>query len=202
MKTIASAGLLLAVAGCLSETPAERSSTVAATSTVAARSTFATVLPVAGSTSPIGSMPPDSLRDDLVEYGLRVPKESRQKVIAVLGGPDSVRSVAEANRYDPAMSDSLVVLYYPGLRLDYLVVGGKKDLLQEADVSDNRYLKYPTVGVGASAANIIIALGPPRERTGLAYSYECGRCIGADEPVIFHLAGGRVTNVEYQFYVD
>ena len=194
MKMIVSVGLVLTLATCRSETPAERSSTVAATSTVA-------VLPVAGSTSQIGTMSPDSLRDDLVEYGLRVPEKSRQEVIAVLGQPDSVRSVAEANRHDPAVTDSLVVLYYPGLRLDYRVAGGK-DLLEVADVSDSRYLKYPTIGVGASAANIINALGPPWERTDSAYSYDCGRCIGADEPVIFHLAAGRVTNVEYQFYVD
>ena len=195
MRAIVSVGLALVLVGCRKDAPAERSSTVAATSTVAS------VLPVAGSTTPIGSMPPDSLRDDLVEYGVRVPKESRQEVIAVLGRPDSARSVAEANRHDPAVTDSLVVLYYPGLRLDYRVSGGK-DLLEVTDVSDNRYLKYPMIGVGASATNIIHALGPPWERTDSAYSYDCGRCIGADEPVIFHLAAGRVTNVEYQFYVD
>jgi hypothetical protein len=146
----------------------------------------------------------DSLRDDLVEHGLRV-LGSRKAVIAQLGKPDSTRSKTEQNRFNPAQTDSTVDLFYPGLRLYYYVVAEKpnRDILQSADVWNNRYLKYPEIGVGASAAAVVSALGEPGDRTSDTYSYDCGRCIGrAETPVYFHLDGGRVKFVEYTFYVD
>jgi hypothetical protein len=146
---------------------------------------------------------PDSLRDDLVEHGLAVPDGRRQSVIAKLGRPDSTRSTAVPNRHRAALTDSIVDVFYPGLRLQYLVVGeGDSEFLEIADVWDNRYLKYPAMGVGASESAIVGALGEPGARTGDKYTYDCGRCIGGETPVHFHLASGRVTHVEYTFYVD
>ena len=33
-------------------------------------------------------------------------------------------------------------------------------------------------------------------------TYDCRSCMGAESPVIFHLTGGRVQEVEYSIYVD
>ncbi len=136
----------------------------------------------------------------------------RQAVIAQWGRPDSTRSQPVQNIHKPAQTDSVVNLFYPGLRLHYVVLGvavrSDTDILLKADVSDNRYLKYPALGVGASAATIVSALGDPREpeqlgeRASDKYRYDCERCIGGGLPVYFHFEGDRVKLVEYTFYVD
>lgn len=197
IKNIALLGLGFVLAGCGGEPPLKRSSTIATTSPVATRSV------ATESTAPFRSSSPDLLRDDLVEHGLGVPTGRRESVIAELSRPDSAHSRAVPNRHRPAQTDSIVDLFYPGLRLQYLIVApGDTEFLEIAEVWDNRYLKYPTIGVGASAAAIVDALGKPWERTDDAYSYDCGRCIGAETPVYFHLEGGRVKFVEYTYYVD
>ena len=191
MNYVASICLVSVFAGCRGDSPPYRGSSVATSSTASGR------------IAPNRSAAADSLRDDLVEHGLLVPDGGREPVIARLGRPDSVRWHTESSAYDPAMTDSTAYLFYSGLRLDYAVrKGNQPDLLQIADVSDNRYLKYPALGVGATVAAIVSALGEPSERTDDSYSYVCGRCVGPGEPVIFHLQGGRVKGVEYQFYVD
>ena len=197
MARVAVTGIILCLTACRGNGPAERASTTGATSTLA------TASGTSQSTVSGRSAPPDSLRDDLVEHGLRV-LGSRKAVIAQLGQPDSIRSQTQQNKYNAAQTDSTVDLFYPGLRLYYYVVAEKpnRDILQSADVWNNRYLKYPEIGVGASAAAVVSALGEPGERTNDTYSYDCGRCIGAETPVYFHLDGGRVKFVEYTFYVD
>jgi hypothetical protein len=194
MRKLAAIGIIILLqSACRGDAPPERSSITVATTASSSQST------VSGR-----SVPPDSLRDDLVEHGLRVLDGPRQAVIAQLGQPDSIRSQTEQNPHNPAQADSTVEFFYPGLRLSYYVVGERptRDILQTADVWDNRYLKYPEIGVGASAAAIVSALGEPGERTNDRYSYDCGRCIGAETPVYFHLGGGRVKFVQYTFYVD
>jgi len=195
MAKAAVTGIVLCLIACRRDGPAERASTLAATSTRVTTSS------TSQRTVSALSVPPDSLRDDLVEHGLRVLHGPRKAVIAQLGQPDSIRSQTEQNPDTPAQTDSTVDLFYPGLRLGYYVVAEQpnRDILQYADVWDNRYLKYPEIGVGASAAAVVNALGEPGERTGDTYSYDCGRCIGPETPVYFHLVGGRV---KYTFYVD
>lgn len=191
MKDVVWIALVIVLAACRRDIPPDRSSNVTSSSSTT------------GSLAPTHSPSVDSVRDDLVEHGLLVPEGRREAVIAKLGRPDSIRSHAEANPYDPAVTDSIAYLFYPGLRLDYLVgAGDRGELLQLADVSDNRYLKYPALGVGASAAAIVSTLGEPWKRTDTTYSYACGRCIGPDNPIIFHLDGGRVRRVEYHFYAE
>jgi len=144
----------------------------------------------------------DSLRDDLVEHGLALP-EGRAAVIALLGRPDSMSSHPEQNRHVPGVTDSIVQLFYPGLRLKYYVVSeGDREMLQTAFVTDNRFLRYPRLGVGSTLSDILTVLGKPGDRAPQKITYGCGRCLGGDSPVDFHLSGNRVTAVEYSFYVD
>jgi hypothetical protein len=148
------------------------------------------------------AMSRDSLRDDLVEHGLALP-EGRAAVIALLGRPDSMSSHPEQNRHVPGVTDSIVQLFYPGLRLKYYVVSeGDREMLQTAFVTDNRFLRYPRLGVGSTLSDILTVLGKPGDRAPQKITYGCGRCLGGDSPVDFHLSGNRVTAVEYSFYVD
>jgi hypothetical protein len=96
-------------------------------------------------------------------------------------------------------------VFYPGLRLHYVVLGveqGETDILLRADVLDNRYLKYPELGVGASVEAIVSYLGQPEERSNDTYSYSCALHVMEGSTVYFHFEGDRVRFVEYTFYAD
>ena len=144
----------------------------------------------------------DSLRDDVVENGLLV-SDSRREAANRFGRPDSSAVRPVTNRHIPSQTDSIVDLFYPGLHLTYYVVGeGKKEFLQTAMVSDNRYLKYPELGIGTPEATILRSLGDPGSREPGKYRYDCVRCIGAESPVYFYFGRGKVQRIEYSFYVD
>jgi hypothetical protein len=147
----------------------------------------------------------DSLCGDLVENGLAIPNSRRKAVGSQLGRPDSTRSQPTPNKHNPAQTDSTVDVFYPGLRLHYVVLGvaeGETDILYRADVSDNRYLKYPSLGIGASREAIVKALGEPEERTNDTYRYSCALHIMAGVTLYFHFDGDRVKFAEYWFDVD
>jgi hypothetical protein len=74
-------------------------------------------------------------------------------------------------------------------------------MLLEAEVSDNKYLKYQQLGIGATADQIAGALGEP-VRTPDSYGYSCALHIMSGADVKFHLAGGRVTRVDYRWEAD
>jgi hypothetical protein len=101
--------------------------------------------------------------------------------------------------------DTVVGIFYPGLRLEYVVLGvteGETDILLQADVSDNRYLKYPALGVGARAAEIVSAFGEPEQRRNDTYMYECGMHIMSGSTVYFHVEGDRIKYVVYRWDAD
>ena len=75
-------------------------------------------------------------------------------------------------------------------------------ILQTAMVSDNRYLKYPQLGIGTPGVTILQSLGEPGNRESGKYRYDCARCIGEDSPAYFYFDRGRVQRIEYSFYLD
>jgi hypothetical protein len=151
------------------------------------------------------ALPPDSLRDVVVEQGLRLPRAERAELIALLGPPDSMRAHAEPNRHSPERTDTIAQLFYPGLRLEYRVVGQGPtvDLLNLVELEDNRFLAFPELGVGAGRMTILGTLGEPRARTDSTVSYDCGSCLGAENPVVYSFdRDDRVSRVTYTYYVD
>ena len=192
---IAAVAALVVITGCRTGSEEQRDTADGQVSRVE--------LPASADTSPKSSpQSTDSLRDDFVEHGLLV-SDSRAQVIARLGQPDSTAARGVINRHMPSQTDSIVDLFYPGLQLTYYVVGdGKKEFLQTAMVLDNRYLKYPHLGIGTPEAAILRSLGQPGSREPGKYRYDCARCIGEESPVYFYLDRGRVQRIEYTFYVD
>jgi hypothetical protein len=147
----------------------------------------------------------DSLCGDFAENGFRISNARRGAVATQLGRPDSARSHPIPNAHRPAQTDTLVDVFYSGLRLHYIVLGvseGETDLLLQADVSDNRYLKYPALGVGASIAEVVKTFGQPEERGDDAYSYSCALHVMSGSTVTFHLEGDRVKYVVYRWDAD
>lgn len=161
----------------------------------------ATVNPGAGGQQ-VRALTADSLRDDLVENGLLVP-DTHVAAVSKLGQPDSAHTRPEQNPHDQSRTDSIISLYYPGLHLEYhLISEGGKEILTTAEVSDNRYLKYPDLGIGASGSRIVSALGEPDERSDNKFEYRCSRCLGYESPLYFHLVDNVVKSLEYRFPLD
>jgi hypothetical protein len=164
---------------------------------------------VAAPVDTLGTLPGlssrDSLCGDLVENGLAIPNSRRKAVASQLGGPDSTQSEPTPNKHTPAQTDSTVNVFYPGLRLHYIVLGvkeGETDILYRADVSDNRYLKYPSLGIGATREALLKALGEPEAPTNDSYRYSCALHIMAGVTLDFHFEGDRVKFAEYWFDFD
>jgi hypothetical protein len=147
----------------------------------------------------------DSLCGEFAENGFRISNTRRKAVATQLGQPDSARSHPIPNTHRPAQMDTVVDVFYSGLRLHYVVLGvteGETDILLQADVSDNRYLKYPALGVGASLAEVVSAFGQPEERSNDTYSYSCALHVMSGSTVSFHLEGDRVKYVVYRWDAD
>ncbi|HJQ52727.1 MAG TPA: hypothetical protein VJ825_02680 [Gemmatimonadaceae bacterium] len=158
-----------------------------------------------GSTRVPFSSPQDSLCGEVGENGLNIPTVARRAVAAQFGKPDSVRLQPGPNPYTPTQIDTVVNVFYQGIRLKYWVVGAgppDEESLLEADITDNKYLKFPQVGIGATAEQIVAAIGEPADRTDDTYSYECGLHIMSGANVKFHFADGRVKRVNYRWEMD
>ena len=210
------------MAGCRPEGPPDRPSAASSTTIVSTSSGRDSAMSIEAATSapslgvartPDADTAPsvellthrDSLCGDLAENGFLIPDSRRKAVAARLGRPDSVRSQSAPNTHNPAQMDTIVDVFYSGLRLHYGVLGvkeGETDILMEADVSDNRYLKYPALGVGTTVEAIVNALGQPEERTTNTYSYSCALHIMSGATVYFHFEGDRVKFLTYSWYTD
>jgi hypothetical protein len=137
--------------------------------------------------------------EDLHYQILEVPA-TREAFAAAFGQPDSVAASTEPNRHIAGAVDSLFTVHYPGAHLEIRTPPGGRDMATHVRVTDNRYLAYPGIGPGTAAARVEEVLGEPRERAGGYLRYQCGE--GAEQPVTFRIAAGRVSAVEIDYYVD
>ena len=171
---------------------------------VAASSTAMTTAPFDSSGRLRFSSVQDSICGEVAENGFKIPDSDRRAVAAQFGRPDSVRANPAPNPHRPAQMDTVVDVFYRGIRLHYWAVNANPpyDLLLEADVSDNKYLKYPQYGIGATASEITSAFGEPHERMGDTYKYSCALHVMSGSDVSFHFDGGRVIRVDYRWEAD
>ena len=106
----------------------------------------------------------------------------------------------EPNRHVPGRTDSLFVVHYDGLVSSIRTPSPGRDLPFHVVVTDNRFVRHPAIGIGATAATVEAVLGAPTRRTDATLVYECGE--GAEEPVTFRLEAGRVERIVIDYYVD
>jgi hypothetical protein len=158
--------------------------------------------PVVVDTPNGGAVVTDISCDRFVAEGLSVRADTREEFRAALGEPERVEANTEPNRHNPGVTDSIFRVHHPGLvaQIRRPAVGG--DMLERVEVSGNRHLAYPSLGVGAPADRITSTLGPPQQRTDRQLVYQCGAEIQPEEPVIFRLEGGSVAEVWFTRYVD
>ena len=129
---------------------------------------------------------------------------TRSALAEAYGEPDSVEVTTEPNRHIPDATDSLFVVNYPGLAVTLRTPPSARDLVSAVTVTDNRYLAYPSIGVGTREEAVVAALGEPHERTDVdgttVLTYACGEEV--EQPVIFHIRDGVVVRIEASYYVD
>jgi len=125
---------------------------------------------------------------------------TRATLVDSYGAPDSTVAVTEPNRHVVGAIDSLFVVYYPGLNASFRKPSDGSDLVTQMDVADNRYLRYPSLGIGARSERLLHVLSDPAVVAVDRIEYNCG--IGADEPVTFWLSNGQVRRVSKSYYVD
>lgn len=146
-------------------------------------------------------MDPDSARDDFVRNGLAPPVGTVADLRGALGSPDRVEVEEIANRHRPEQTDSVITLSYPGLTAEFYRVRGR-DLPLAVRVTESRHLAREWIRIGMGWEDARGVLGEARSEGEGAYSYDCGSCMGADEPVFFEVRDGRVVAIVFTFYVD
>jgi hypothetical protein len=170
-----------------------------------ASSTGTGAIPAEDSLTPVHfSSRQDSLCGEMGENGLNVPV-GRRAVAAKFGKPDSVRADPGPNPYEPTQIDTVMDVFYPGLRLKYWVMGkppADNESLLEAEITDNKYLRFPQLGIGATRDEIVRTIGEPGDRTDDTFKYECGLHIMSGANVTFHFADRRVTLVDFYWEMD
>lgn len=144
---------------------------------------------------------PDSARDDFVRNGLAPPVGTIAALRDALGSPDRVEVEEMANRHVPEQTDSILTLRYPGLMAEYYRVRGR-DLPLAFRVTESRHLARDWIRIGMRWEDARRILGEARDEGEGIYSYDCGSCMGADEPVFFEVTEGRVAAIVFTFYVD
>ncbi len=77
-----------------------------------------------------------------------------------------------------------------------------RDLPLAARVTESRHLARDWIRIGMRWENARRVLGEARSEGEGTYSYGCGSCLGADEPVFFEVRDGRVAAIVFTFYVD
>ena len=213
--------VVVSIAGCRQQVQS-KGSTDSQTAIVRTPSNLGSATPIVAATStppvsaaPVASAdtapsvhfssPKDSLCGEMAENGLLIPNTRRSAVATQLGRPDSVRSQPAPNPHNPVQTDTVVDVFYPGLRLHYWVVGAaqaERDIILEIDVSNNRYLKYPSFGIGATAEALVSAFGERGERREDGYRYSCALHVMSGADMDFHFGSDRVQLITYRYYAD
>ena len=125
---------------------------------------------------------------------------TREELLQAYGAPDSVHARTEPNRHVAGVIDSLVQVYYPGLTAGFRKPGEGTDLITQMEVTDNRYIRYPSIGIGARRDRLIQVVSDTSLVRDDRVEYDCG--MGANEPVTFWLVGEQIRRVSKLYYVD
>lgn len=141
--------------------------------------------------------------DAFVRSGLLPIGDTRERIGARLGEPARVTSETVPNRHVPGVTDTLIVLEYPGLAVHVHRPGmaDAGDLISRVDVTDDRYLRFSVPTIGTDLAELERVLGPPSEVDGEGFTYACPSCV-VDMPVKFLVRENRVREIRFHYYVD
>ncbi len=149
--------------------------------------------------------PAASGAETFYRYGLAGVGHTREELQATLGAPDSVTSQPLQNRHDKTLTDSLIVVHYPGLSVElYRVSANGNELLSAVRVSDNRYIEETApIRIGMSQPDVRSLMGPADDSTNGVLSYVCTTCTElGHERIEVQLSGSRVAAVTIVHSID
>ena len=152
------------------------------------------------STPRVQAPAPAQLSCEGLETSILAVPATRAELRRAYGEPDSIFGTTEPNRHVPGAVDSLFSVYYQGLTAGLRTPSGARDMVEHVTVRDNRFLRYPHIGIGATPSDIVAALGEPTARVSMTLVYDCGDA--TDQPVTFHLQTARVDSIQIHYYVD
>jgi hypothetical protein len=139
-------------------------------------------------------------REEFVTRGLGIDAGTRESLRAALGEPDSLGAEVLPNRHVPGVMDTIYTVIHSDLTARIHHPGGGGDLLSSVEVSANRHLRYPVIGL--DVARIDAAFGRPDEASDSSLTYSCTSCVAGDDPVQLLFAEGKVRRVRFNYYVD
>lgn len=135
-----------------------------------------------------------------LETSILVVPATRGALRDRFGPADSTHTATEPNRHMPEATDSLFVVFYPGLVVSLRRPSGGDDMADLVEITDGRYVHHAALRIGAPAARVLAALGEPVRRDAAALVYDCTE--GAEQPVTFLLRNGAVAAIRIDYYVD
>jgi hypothetical protein len=144
----------------------------------------------------------EARRDIFIQRGLRLGARTGVEIRTQLGIPDAVTTRPVSNVHDPEVTDTILTWQYSDVELEIYRTADGRRLLTEALVTGNRYLTFPEIGIGSTAAEVRRLLGTPDVEGPDELEYRCGNCAGLPEPAIFELEGDRVRAVRFIFALD
>lgn len=140
-----------------------------------------------------------------LRFGTADVGATRAELRARLGEPDSSTQSATANLHDPAVTDTIVTLHYPGLAAEiYVASFDGRELLAGLVISDDRHLRPESpLRIGMAADEIERALGEPDSATDAVLHYACTTCgVGGSDGLELHLARGALRRIAVHYWID
>lgn len=182
---------LFGIGACASDEPA----TTERQDTTVSEAPVVTPEQVAWDSASVADLTCENLEQDILDAA-----PTRAALAEAYGEADSIRVATEPNRHMAGATDSLFVVYYPGMVVDLRKPENGDDLVDHVEISDNRYLRYPAIGIGAPIDRVARVLGTPKLRDARRVVYDCG--LGAEQPVTFMLDQGIVRRIIVDYYLD
>ena len=117
-----------------------------------------------------------------------------------LGPPVTTEVTTVMNRHVPRQIDEIRTLAYEGLLLTFYEVSQPaRELLMAVSVSSAKYPGGWGLQIGTQQDDVRNVLGPPSQESAALWIYKHS---ADNSQVAFTLAAGRVSRIDWSFYVD
>lgn len=142
--------------------------------------------------------------EDLIRANAqRPPGQDALPVLRRLDEPREMERELEPNRHQPAEMDTVYVYHYDGLVLDFIRTHNGREIIENIEITDERYDTPQRIRVGMSREEVRSILGEPQETAAGEDRYFLQISEpGPEELFAVEFVDDRVRLIRYGFYVD